>query len=73
MSKKITFSLEISDEDYDVLEYMNNRNNKSRRLHSTISHSGDKSIEDYLGSRLFNCRKGLVNTFQISNYTAVIE
>lgn len=64
MSKKITFSLEISDEDYEALVKQNKHYRDS---------SKDIPVDVYLRGRLWSCRYNLLNTFQISNYTAVIE
>lgn len=64
MSKKITFSLEISDEDYEALV--------KRNTHYRDS-SKDIPVDAYLRGRLWSCRFNLLNTFQISNYDVVIE
>jgi hypothetical protein len=64
MSKKITFSLEISDEDYEALV---KRGNHYR------DKSKDAPMDVFLRARLWGCRYNLLNTFQISNYDVVIE
>ena len=64
MSKKITFSLDISDEDYESLVKKG-------------THYRDKTknipIDVFLRARLWSCRYNLLETYQISNYDVVIE
>ena len=60
MSKKITFSLEISDEDFE-------------KLLKTSKHMDYSSIEDLLKYNLWNSRCPLVDTDVITSETVVIE
>lgn len=64
MSKKITFSLEISDEDYEALV---------KRSRHYRDKSKDIPMDVFLRARLWSCRYNLLYTFQISNYDAVVE